>query len=235
MAPLMPLMRWIFNWSSDAVMHPIEIRRLTFSKYTIHMKMDVIKIAVVALVALTGSTAFAAGIDIVQAPTGFFVPTDAQKFDFPYYRSFGQDWGWTHGALNTSGAVSADLHISAFDVDFDGTPSGENDLIQAWDSDSASWITLGLLGGGNDIWAYSDFSLNLSTFGNEINSGLSVRILIDVTTQGDWSVTLGKSVLTVDQTKGIPPPEPSVPDSTSTLMLSASGLALLALLRRKLA
>ncbi len=201
------------------------------------MKMNAIKIAVVALVALTGSTAFAAGIDIVQAPTGYFVPDDSQKFDFPYYRACGADWGWIHGAVGTSGASSADLRISAFDVDFDGTPSGENDIIQAWDSDTASWFDLGLLAGGNNIWAYTDFSLNLATFGNEISSGLQVRIEIDTTTQSQWSVTLGKSVLTVDQTKGIPPPEPGMgaPDVGSTLLLSVSGLALIALLRRKLA
>jgi hypothetical protein len=201
------------------------------------MKMNAIKIAVVALVTLTGSTAFAAGIDVVQAPTGYFVPDDSQKFNFPYYRGFDEDWGWFHGALSTSGAISADLLISAFDVDFSGDPSGENDMIEAWDTDSASWVDLGFLAGGNNIWAYTDFSLNLATFGNEISSGLEVRIVIDTTTQGDWLVTLGKSVLTVDQTKGIPPPEPGVgaPDVSSTLLLSVSGLALLALLRRKLA
>lgn len=196
------------------------------------MKMNAVKIAVVAFIALAGSTAFAAGIDTVQAPTGFFVPNDAQKFDFPFYRGFGQDWDWTHGALSTSGAISAVLHVSAFDVDFNGMPSGENDIIQAWDTDSASWIDLGLLQGGDNIWGYSDFSLNLATFGNEISSGLQVRIEIDTTTQSEWFVTLGKSVLTVDQTR-IPPPEPGLPEISSTLMLSVSGLGLIAFLRRK--
>jgi hypothetical protein len=33
----------------------------------------------------------AAIIDTVQAPTGYFVPTDADKYNWPYYRWHGDD------------------------------------------------------------------------------------------------------------------------------------------------
>jgi hypothetical protein len=46
-----------------------------------------------------GTAAHAAFSDVVQAPTGYFVPTDAQKYDFPYYRANGDDWTWQQGAI----------------------------------------------------------------------------------------------------------------------------------------
>lgn len=197
--------------------------------------MNAIKSALCAIAALTGSLAFAAGIDIQQSPTDFFVPTDAQKYDSPYYRYDGADWGWTHGAVDTTGAVSAELNISAFDVDFTSPGYvGERDLISAWDTDTASWVSLGFLAGGNDIWAFSVFNLSLATFSNEIASGLKVKIDIDQSGEG-WAVTLTKSVLTVDGGR-LPPPTPggSVPDSASSLLLCVAGFMAVAVSRRKL-
>ncbi|MBX9700280.1 MAG: hypothetical protein K2X74_12645, partial [Acetobacteraceae bacterium] len=110
------------------------------------------------LAAVLGLAAIApaqAALDVVQSPTSFFVPTDAQKYDSPYYRNQAQDWGWTHGVL-TAPTTSATLSISAFDVDF---AQGERDLIEAYDAATTSWISLGYLTGANDAWAFTDFAL----------------------------------------------------------------------------
>ena len=74
----------------------------------------------------------AATVDVVEAPTGFFVPTDAQKYDSPYYRYVSEDWGWVHNAI--AGVItSAELLIAAFDVDYS---LGELDEIFAMDDGS---------------------------------------------------------------------------------------------------
>ena len=79
--------------------------------------MRITKFLLLAMVLLLGVSGIAqAAIDVVQAPTGYFVPTDAQKLSSPYYRWAGDDWGWQHNAI-TDTITSASLSISAFDVD----------------------------------------------------------------------------------------------------------------------
>ncbi|MCS6986329.1 MAG: hypothetical protein NZM40_02675 [Sphingomonadaceae bacterium] len=46
---------------------------------------------VLGAAAVAVATPAVADVDVVEAPTGFFVPTDAQKYDWPYYRWFGDD------------------------------------------------------------------------------------------------------------------------------------------------
>lgn len=182
-----------------------------------------IPIATLALAALGLNQALAAPYtDTIQAPTGYFVPTDAQKFDSPYYRGKGQDWGWTHNAI--AGSIgTATLNISAFDVD---ASSGEVDKIYAWDDGVKTY--LGDLAGGNNIWAFSTFALG-SSFFNDINAGLQVEIDIDTATNGQWLVTLGKSSLSVDN-GSLPPPTPGIPEPSTwaLLLLGFAGVGLLA-------
>jgi hypothetical protein len=178
------------------------------------------------LAALSGAVVQASPVNVVQAPTGYFVPTDAQKYDSPYYRWYGEDWGWTHGAVDAP-TTSVTLLISAFDVD---APS-EVDNIYAWENTAATWVLLGSLAGANDVWAYTTFTLG-SAFWDDVVTGLQVKIAIDTATQGSWAVTLAKSVVTVDGGTP-PPPNPTVPDGGATLMLLGGALTGLAALRRK--
>jgi hypothetical protein len=151
--------------------------------------------------------------DVVEAPSGFFVPTDAEKFNTPYYRGAGEDWSWQHGAVATP-FTTAELSISAFDVDSD---FGEKDDIYVMDN--GVWTFVGTLSGTNDAWDYGNsFSLGANFF-DDIVAGLMVQIRIDENNEG-WLVTLGKSVLSLD--KGVrPPPTPGgvVPEPATWAML----------------
>lgn len=167
--------------------------------------------------------------DTVQAPTGFFTPTDAQKLAAPYYRGRDQDWGWTHGAIAGS-VVSATLNISAYDVDAppQGNRIGEIDKVYAFD-DGVKTL-LGQLAGANNIFSFTSFVLG-HNFDNDINNGLQVFIDIDTTREG-WQVSLAKSSLSVDG--GIlPPPVPGVPEPETYVMMLAGLAALGAVARRR--
>lgn len=170
----------------------------------------------------------AATVDVVQAPSGFFVPTDAQKYDSPYYNYVGT-WDWVHGAISEM-IASAELLIAAFDVDFDGAPgyTGERDEIFAMDD--GIWTSLGFLQGGNDIWAFSTFTLG-SNFFDDIADGLQISMNIDTTNQG-WAVTLAKSVITTNGATPPPPTPGEVPLPAAGWLLFA-GLGGLAAMRRR--
>jgi hypothetical protein len=198
----------------------IKIRKEGFN-----MKKLVLLMAV-GVMLMFGSFAFAApAVDVVQAPTGYFVPTDGQKYDTPtYWRGYGQDWGWTHNAIGGT-ITSASLNISAFDVD---ASSGEVDNIYAYDGSNR--VLLGSLAGANDVWAFTNFVLGANFF-DDIASGLKVEIEIDVVTKGDWLVTLSKSALSVDG--GIlPDPDPGAVPEPLTLLLLGLGLTGIAGTRR---
>ncbi len=157
-------------------------------------------------------------------PNTYFVPTDGQKFESPYYRWNGDDWGWTHGAIGGT-ITSASLNISAFDVD---ASQGEVDKIFAMDD--GSWVELGSLAGNNDIWAFTNFVLGANFF-NDINAGLQVKMAIDTGDDG-WAVTLAKSSLSVDGGT-LPPPVPGVPEPETYAMMLAGLAAVGAIARRR--
>lgn len=175
---------------------------------------------------LLASTAGAVAVtDVVEAPTGFFVPTDAQKYDSPYYREAGQDWEWQHSAIATP-FTTASLNISAFDVDSD---SGEVDEIYAMDG--GVWTYLGTLTGSDDAWEFGNsFDLG-NNFFDDIANGLMVQIRIDQLNQG-WIVTLGKSALSLDG-GGLPPPTPGVVPEPATWAMMILGFGLVGSMARR--
>lgn len=165
--------------------------------------------------------------DIVEYPTGYFVPDDAQKYSTGYWRWANEDWGWTHNPIGGS-VTTAELLISAWDVD----APAEVDVISAYDAASTSWITLGSLAGANAAWSYTTFTLGPDLY-DDIAAGLQVAIDID-STSGGWAVTLAKSVLSVDGGE-VPDPDPSpkVPEPATTSLV-AMGILGLVRLRKKL-
>ena len=170
--------------------------------------------ALAAAATLAASPAMAVAVtDTVQAPSGFFVPTDAQKYDSPFYRGADEDWAWQHSAIGTA-FTTASLNISAFDIDF---AAGELDEIFAMDG--ATWVSLGFLTGNDGVWEFGNaFALGANFF-DDITTGLKVRIDIDTGRDG-WYATLGKSSLSLDEGV-LPPPTPGVPEPSSWAMLIA--------------
>ncbi len=165
---------------------------------------------------------------------GHFLDVESNKYLYPdYYRYGDQDWGWQHNAIapaNLQPTSTITLNISAFDIDWD---SGERDEIFA-KNNSNTWVSLGFLGytgAGDDIWAFTEFTLDYTAFSAVILSGLEVKMDIDSTNQG-WAVTLAKSTLCIDGPCDIDPKPPVVPEP-STYLLLGSGIAGLAYWRRR--
>ena len=137
--------------------------------------------AVVALA--TSAMTQAAPITDVQdysnnTATEYFVDVDANKYNFPYYRGESADWGWVHNAV--AGTFSSiKLQVSAFDVDYYSDRFvSEWDMIEVFDG--INWVSLGLLSGAHDAWAFTDFDLTgFSWAQTQVNSGLKVRMNID--------------------------------------------------------
>lgn len=192
-------------------------------------KLGMLIIAVAGLCIMGGAVAYAApAVDVKQFPTGFFVPDEASTYSSPYYRWHDEDWGWTHGAIDTSGATTASLFISAWDVD---AASGEVDKIYAWDG--ATQVLLGSLAGLDNDWGYTTFPLG-ANFYDDIAAGLQVWMDIDSTHSSDtWAVTLAKSVLSVDGGTP-PPPPPGVPEGGSTLLLLGLSVAAIGTLKKRM-
>jgi hypothetical protein len=193
------------------------------------MKKLVILIAVGVMLTF-GSFAYAV-TDIIQAPTGYFVPSDADKYNETggYYRRQSQDWGWNHNIIGGT-ITTATLSISAYDVDYAGQPglTGERDGVYAYDDGVKTF--LGYLAGSTDTWSYTTFTLS-PAFYNDINSGLQVFFDIDMLGEG-WAVSLAKSVLATEGSD-IPGPEPGPVPEPLTMLLLGLGLTGLAGLRRR--
>ena len=191
------------------------------------------------LMGLLASAAFASAnagyTDTLQhgatglSPAGstYFVDIDAHKYDYPYYRGYGEDWGWQHNAIAGS-FTTASLNISAFDVD------APYEVDNIWAMNSGTWTLLGSLAGNSDVWAFTNFSLS-NDFFDDIATGLQVKLEISVPPgSSGWIVTLAKSSLSIDGS-GLPPPIPTpVPEpETYALMLAGLGLVGAAVRRRK--
>ena len=190
------------------------------------MKKALVVLAAMVMVFGLSMGAFAANyVETIEFPTEFFVPNETQTYNDPYYRWWDEDWGWQHTAVDPTGATTATLWISAWDVD---APS-EVDIISIFDG--TNWVDLGSLLGNNNAWGYTTF--NVFPYLPAITSGLQVKINIDSThTEDWWAVTLAKSVLTLDE--GTPPgPGPGPVPEPATLILLGIGLAGMATLRKK--
>jgi len=173
-----------------------------------------------------------AATDVVQYPTPYFVDVDANKYSSPYYRSAGQDWGWTHNGVGGT-ITSATLNVSAYDVDYvswdpSQWPVGERDEIFAYDNGVKT--SLGYLAGAGDVWSYTTFTLGANFF-DDIAAGLQVYMEIDEANEG-WAVTLAKSSLATEGS-GIPGPGPGPVPEPATMLLVGLGLVGLAGVRRK--
>lgn len=201
---------------------------------------NLIRAGVVGCAALTlATTATAATVDTIDASSGqagtFFVPAPDQELYQPYYRWNGKDWGWRHNSI-AAGFTSARLNISAWDVD--EAPCGwtkcEVDEIQAFDAGSSTWVSLGTLSGGNDVFSFTDFDIYAAAGGSlidDISYGLQVRVLIDVN-NGAWAVSLGNSVITTEGTSP-PNPNPGVVPLPAGVWLLLTGIGGLGVLRRR--
>jgi hypothetical protein len=196
---------------------------------TMNIKSTLLSLTTAALL-MGASTGFAAPtVDTVQAPTGYFVPSDAQKYEWPYYRWHGDDWDWTHNPI-AGPITSAWLLVSAFDVD------APREVDEIWAMDNGTRVTLGTLAGANDVWNFTWFSLPSSLYDDIVN-GLNVGIRIDVT-EDLWAVTLAKSVLCVNGTQQECAnlnfnPDPNPTPEPASLALLGLGLAGLAAARRR--
>ena len=127
--------------------------------------------------------------DVVQAPTGYFLPAAANPNNSPWYRWYDEDWGWAH-TFNPANKVliSASLEIYAYDVD-SGATDPEVDVI------SADGTNLGNLAGASGTWSTNTFSVPVSLLAD---GTLNVWMDIDSTHSSyAWAVTLEYSKLTV--------------------------------------
>lgn len=164
----------------------------------------------------------------------FIEPGDnPTQFGSTWYRDASEDWGWQHAGVS---GTDAKLNIGAHDVDTAPCSQSncEQDMIQAWDS-GLGWVDLGLLGGSNNAFAFTEFDIwnyGGGILQDEIATGLQVRIDIDQLDAG-WLVTLSKSVITTDDDNPGNPNPGAVPlPAGAWLMLTAMG-GIAAMRRRK--
>jgi len=148
----------------------------------------------------------------------YWTPDDASKYSAPYYRWNGEDWQWQFNAVAGS-ITDASVSISAFDVDADW---GEHDDIYGWNNDTSSWDLLGSLAGASDIWSFTSFDL-ASSWHDEVNAGLKVKIVIDSLNAG-WAVALAKSSL-IANGGTLPNPNPGAVPVPAAVWLFSSALA----------
>ena len=177
------------------------------------------------LVLITVGISGANVIDVKEFNTGYFCPDDTQTYNSPYYRWASEDWGWQQSAIAGT-FTTAKLWIAAWDVD----APYEVDNIYARNN-NGDQVLLGSLAGLNNEWGYTTFALDLNMFDTAINNGLNLWMDID-SNNGNWAVTLSKSVLTLDGGSP-PPPQPGPTPEPATILLLGFGIAGLVGLNKK--
>ncbi len=135
--------------------------------------------------------------------TEYFVPSDAQKYNDPYWRRPYEDWSWQHNPI-IGDHQSITLQIAAFDVDYTDAVGYKSEDDKILVKVAGQWVEVGMLAAAPDEWSFSTFDLtHIPGIKEQVNNGLEVMVDIDWDEvdpyhPGAFRLTLAKATLAVD-------------------------------------